>query len=465
MSEGPADTVPGAAVDGIDAALPAAAHRAGTGQQAGAGSRRRSLLARVGLDGLGLADWLALATVFTASWMKLFIEPAGKLPYTTILAVAFIAVFAMERIRERTPVVPRAVVQLGAITAAVTLAYLLGFGNLQAPVERVQFGKGITVWLVQASFMVTLAWHVVLRGRRMLLLVAAAFVGGITVNALYGLAQLALLGAGLNLDRYVVTPLTLGQGKDGGAHHYGGNIYRINGLMRDTNHLGITAASAAAFSLGWLRGRRLLAVGGTNAATTIISLSRSAMLGLAAGVAVAGWLRRRTINVVAVAGAAATLVVAVVLFALAAPDLYTSIVNSRLNLEGQGSQTHLRLYGVVPGMLDQNPLTGMGLNTFAIELESTSGRQGFGPHSYYIQVLTETGVLGALATATLVGVGLAKAARLGTPVAMGVTAAIVATLLGNVFYLTAHLLLLKVLLALAYAAPAVEARHAMQEAR
>ena len=69
-----------------------------------------------------------------------------------------------------------------------------------------------------------------------------------------------------------------------------------------------------------------------------------------------------------------------------------------------------------------------------------SGRVGFGPHSLYVQALTETGLLGAAGIVILlvfVGRCLYRAWKGGDrALAAGLGAAIVATLAANVFYLT-----------------------------
>ncbi len=104
-------------------------------------------------------------------------------------------------------------------------------------------------------------------------------------------------------------------------------------------------------------------------------------------------------------------------------------------------------------MLSLHPLFGLGLNNFSVYYEFVTGRTNFGPHSFYVALFVETGIVGALLfVAFLVylfrsagrprRIGRALAA-LGDPVAArvrplgwGLTAALVATIVSNAFYLT-----------------------------
>src|SRR6185437_108043 len=61
---------------------------------------------------------------------------------------------------------------------------------------------------------------------------------------------------------------------------------------------------------------------------------------------------------------------------------------------GGSTQTHLQFYQLVPPALDPNPLFGMGFNTFAVFYEFVTGQADFGPHSFWIATLVETGMVG-----------------------------------------------------------------------
>jgi O-antigen ligase len=111
------------------------------------------------------------------------------------------------------------------------------------------------------------------------------------------------------------------------------------------------------------------------------------------------------------------------------------------------------VYEFIPDILRSNPLFGLGLNNFSVYYEFVTGRTNFGPHSFYVALLVETGLVGALVFAAFVvwlfrRLGLARrvgaalaaardpvAARV-RPLAWGLTAALVGTLAANAFYLT-----------------------------
>jgi hypothetical protein len=104
-----------------------------------------------------------------------------------------------------------------------------------------------------------------------------------------------------------------------------------------------------------------------------------------------------------------------------------------------------------------------------------TGKTNWGPHSYYVALLVEGGLVGSalfvvflwyvfarLGAARRLGRALAAvrdplAARV-RPLAWGLTAALVATMAGNVFYLTMSFLYFYVFAMLALVVPTVFAR-------
>ena len=135
------------------------------------------------------------------------------------------------------------------------------------------------------------------------------------------------------------------------------------------------------------------------------------------------------------------------------------------------------MYGFVPDVLSTNPLLGLGLNNFAVYYEFVTGKEDFGPHSFYVATLVETGLVGTALFGVFVvwlfrrlgaarGLGRALtaardplAARV-RPLAWGMTAALVATLVANLFYLTMTFYYFYVFAALAVALPVVFGRRA-----
>jgi O-antigen ligase len=136
---------------------------------------------------------------------------------------------------------------------------------------------------------------------------------------------------------------------------------------------------------------------------------------------------------------------------------------------------HLEIYQLLPPVISQHPLFGLGINTFSSYYEFVTGKSNWGPHSYYVALLTETGLVGTLLFAAyivylfrrlaalrrlgrnLAATGDALASRV-RPLAWGLTAALVGTLVANVFYLTMQMYYFFVLAMHILAAPAVFSR-------
>jgi O-antigen ligase len=207
----------------------------------------------------------------------------------------------------------------------------------------------------------------------------------------------------------------------------------------------------------------------------LATLSRSGLLGLGCGALVLALPYRRHLRRPAFLvplGAVALLVGAVVLARL---DFFLTVLRARTNTSSAAASPHFEVYGFVPDVLSMNPFLGLGLNNFAVYYEFVTGRPDFGPHSFYVALLVETGIIGAalfgafviwlfrrLGAARRIGRALAAArdplaARI-RPLAWGMTAALVATLVANLFYLTMTFYYFYVFAALAAALPVVFGR-------
>ncbi len=404
---------------------------------------------------LSRLDWLLLLTLSVLTFEKIRWETSlVTLTWTNLLATAFVVAFLIDRIRHRDLLLHPAAITLAGFMLAFGAVYLAGYFDLTDRAALSYWLKGIGTWAIHFTYLILGVAHMVRRGRPLFLRAIVAFTAGLVVNCVYGVIQLTLaIVAGINLDRLVVGPLTAGQGGVGGINIFGTvsgsqNVYRINALTGDPNHLGVMLCVPLMvllpYYLGDRRGRRrigLLLL--FMLVVQILTLSRSAALGDAAGLLVLapnarGHLpRARTIGIV-LGGLAA---------ALAA--LYTSshfvraVVASRTQLNGGSTQTHLQFYQLVPPALDPHPLFGMGFNTFAVFYQFVTGRTDFGPHSAWIAILVETGLVGMALYLVYFAYLLASAAairhapdpdiaRLG----QGLLAALVATGAGNLFYLT-----------------------------
>jgi O-antigen ligase len=159
-------------------------------------------------------------------------------------------------------------------------------------------------------------------------------------------------------------------------------------------------------------------------------------------------------------GVAATVAVCALVYTTV--PFVNTVVRSRTQVSGQGSQTHLEFYKLVPPALDPHPLLGMGFNTFATFYEKITGRSDFGPHSVWVAVLVETGVVGfAVWVLYVVYIALCAAAMRSSPepdaalFGWGLLAAIAGTAVANLFYLTMRFDYFFAVALIAIAGPAV----------
>jgi hypothetical protein len=185
----------------------------------------------------------------------------------------------------------------------------------------------------------------------------------------------------------------------------------------------------------------------------LATLSRSALLGLTCGALVLVLPYRRHLRRPAFwipLGAVAVVVASVIVVRL---DFFLTVLRARTNTSRGAASPHFAVYSFVPDILSTHLFLGLGLNNFAVYYEFVTGRPDFGPHSFYVATIVETGIVGAALLAVFVvwvfrRLGAARrigrelgaagdplAARI-RPVAWGMTAALVATLVSNVFYLT-----------------------------
>ena len=441
---------------------------------------RERVLAQPVLDGL------FLAAVLTVTFHKLQWQLAGSLTLSDVLTSVFLVVFCWDRLeRGDTRLTRTAVIALGFLLA-FALVYLAGFYALDTAQALAQWAKGMVKFVLHFGFLVTGVALLARRSLRFYWLALAAFCGGIALNALYGVIQLGLAEVvGANLDAALIEPITSRQtginvfGAVGGTQE----VFRPNALTGDPNHLGIELVIPllvlTPLYLRLERGHRLR----TPLAVLLVfllvvelaTLSRSGLLGLACGALVLALPYRRHFRRPAFLiplGAVVLLVGAVILARL---DFFLTVLRARTNTSSAAASPHFEVYGFVPDVLSTNPVLGLGLNNFAVYYEFVTGRPDFGPHSFYVATLVETGVLGAALFAVFVVWifrRLGAARRLGRalatvgdplaararPLAWGMTAALVATLVANLFYLTMTFYYFYVFAALAVALPVVFGR-------
>ncbi|RDI74257.1 O-antigen ligase like membrane protein [Gaiella occulta] len=431
-------------------------------------------------------DALFFATVFTVTFAKIYWTLAGDLSLSDVLTALFLVAFAVNRLEHLDARVARcAAVTLGFF-AAFLAVYLLGFFNLDTAEALAQWAKGMVKFLLHFLFLFAAVALVARRGERFYWWALGTFCAGLVFNALYGLLQLGVAQAsGANLDAAVLSPLTGGASQINvyGAIE-GANVYRPNALTGDPNHLGIELVVPLLVLLPIYlrleRGHRLRTPLMLTLMflflTELATLSRSGLLGLASGLLVLALpygrklLSRQVLLPLAGVGLALAAVVA------QRADFFRTVLRSRVDTGANGTSTHFAVYGFIPDVLAQNPLLGLGLNNFAVYYEFVTGRTNFGPHSFYVALFVETGLVGAALFAVFLGYlfrrlslcrrigralaagGDAAAARV-SPLAWGLTAALVGTMAANLFYLTMSFYYFFVLAMLIVAAPAVFGRR------
>jgi O-antigen ligase len=424
-----------------------------------------------------VTSFFFLATLFCCTFEKVHWSFGSALALSDILAICFLVCFVVVS----RPRLPRTSAVLLAFLAAFSLVYMLGFYNLDTSTGLQQLEKGFIKFLIHFTFLALgVAW-LARRGVPYYWKSLAAFCGGIAVNAAYGVLQLASAQAGVNLDSVFVSPLTGGASQINiyGAVN-GSSVYRPNALTGDPNHLGIMLIVPLLvltplylrLEAGHRLKRKLGALIAFMVVVEIATLSRSGILGLAVGALVLalpyrGYLRSRAL-IAPVIGALAVLAVVVAFRA----HFFLVVLRSRIQTGRASQSAHFQVYDFIPQILHSHPLLGLGLNNFSIYYQAVTGKSNWGPHSFYVSLIVETGIIGTalfalfliwafvrLAVARHLGAALRKAheplAARVNPLAWGWTAALAGTLAANAFYLTMSFYYFFVFLTLALAVPLV----------
>src|SRR5206468_11568578 len=86
----------------------------------------------------------------------------------------------------------------------------------------------------------------------------------------------------------------------------------------------------------------------------------------------------------------------VTLVVLRRQHFFETVIRSRVSTSGRGTSTHFAIYSFIPGVLHLHPLFGLGYNNFSVYYEFVTGKTNWGPHSYYVALLVEGGLVGTL---------------------------------------------------------------------
>jgi O-antigen ligase len=429
--------------------------------------------------------FLFLATLFCITFEKVHWEIAGAVGIADVLTILFLAAFAFDWGATVERRVPRTVAVVLLFFLAFACIDLAGFFNIDTRDSLDQWGKGLVKFVLHFAFLAAGVVFLARRPRAFYWRALSAFTAGMAVNAGYGVLQLLAARAGTNLDDVVLSPLTGGASSINvyGAVN-GANIYRPNALTGDPNHLGIMLVvpllALTPVYLRLERGHRLrlplALLLGFLLLVELATLSRSGILGLVVGALVLVVpYRRRLVSAAFLAPLAGVAVVlgAVVLSRL---HFFEVVVRSRVQTGGRSESAHLAVFDFVPQILHSHPLFGLGLNTFSVYYEFVTGKSNWGPHSFYVALIVETGLVGTLAFfvflrylfarlararaigRTLAAAGDPLAARV-RPLAWGLTAALAGTMAANIFYLTMQFYYFYALAVIVLALPLVFGRR------
>jgi hypothetical protein len=428
-----------------------------------------------------VTSFLFLASVFCVTFEKVHWNIAGNVSLADVLALLFLVSFALTTRRLR---VPWTTAVLLGFFACFLIVYLAGYFDLSDSDALAQWSKGLTKWLIHFAFLACAVVWLSRRGQRYFWRTLGWFCAGIVLNAIYGVLQLLDARRGGNLDATLLSPITGGASQINvyGAIN-GANVYRPNALTGDPNHLGIMLIVPllilTPLYLRLEKGNRwrkwLMVTIAFLLFVEAATLSRSGLLGLIVGALILAVPYRRylrTPQLLVPIGGALVVLLAIV---LARRDFFTTVLKSRVQTSGGSESAHFQVYSFIPHVLHTDPLFGLGLNTFSVYYEFVTGKSNWGPHSYYVALIVETGVVGAalfgvfilwvfrrLRAARALGRALAAArdplAARVRPLAWGSTAALAGTLASNAFYLTMQFYYFYAFTALALAIPVVFAR-------
>jgi O-antigen ligase len=423
-----------------------------------------------------VADFFLLATLFCVTFEKLRWNVAGTLNIADVLTVLFLVAFAFT---VRGPLPRTSVVLLGFFVAFL-LVYLFGFYNLQNKQGLDQYTKGMVKFVLHFLFLVAAVTLLSRRGQQFYWRALGWFCAGLVANCVYGALQLLSARAGHNLDTSVLSPLT------GGASSInvygqvnGASVFRPNALTGDPNHLGVMLdIPLLVLTPLYLRlerdhkWKKPLAVAlAVMLITLLATLSRSGLLGLGVGLLVLAVPYRRFVRSRTLLAPLAAVALLLAYVVYSRWDYFSVVLRSRIQTGGRSTSAHFGVYDFIPQIVQTHPLFGLGLNNFSVYYEFVTGKTNWGPHSYFVALIVETGLVGLLLFLVFlryVYLRLRAARMLGRqlgdrrvlPLAWGFTAALTGTIAANFFYLTMPFYYFYAFLALALALPVVFARRA-----
>ena len=426
-------------------------------------------------DRTRVASFFLFATLFCMTFEKLHWRFSSSLDLSDVLTVLFLVAFALTY---RGGMPRTAGIVLGFL-AAFAVVYLLGFFNIQTQQGLDQFTKGMVKFVLHFLFLAAAVTFLSERGERYYWRALGWYCGGILANCIYGILQLLSAKAGHNLDTTVLSPLTGGASSINIYGQVGGqSVFRPNAMTGDPNHLGIFLDVPLLVLLpvylrlerGHRWKRRLAWALGFMFLVQLATLSRSGLLGLGVGLIVLAVPYRRFVFSRALLYPLAGIGVVLAYVLYSRWHYFSVVLRSRVQTHGASSSAHFAVYSYIPTVLHDNPPLGFGLNTFSVYYEFVTGKTNWGPHSFWVALVVETGLVGLLLFVVFLRyvytrlhaarlLGRALADRRVLPLAWGLTAALTGTIAANFFYLTMSFYYFYALLALALALPLAFARR------
>jgi O-antigen ligase len=420
---------------------------------------------------------LFFASLFVATFEKVHWNVAGQIGINDIATILFLVAYV---VTERRPL-PRTSAIVLAFFAAFALVYLAGFWDIETKQGLTQFAKGMTKFVIHFAFVIAAVGYLWQRGERFFWRALGWFTAGFVANAVYGILELLAALAGHNLDNLVLVPLTGGASRISIFGIIGGqNIYRVNALTGDPNHFGVMLIvpllALTPVYLRLERGHRLkwplAAVLAFLLLVDFATLSRSGGLGLIVGALVLLLPYRRLFR------SKQFLIPLGILTAVVLGVIYTRhhffsvLLRERVQTNGRSTNAHFAVYSFIGQILHTHPLLGLGLNNFAVYYEFVTGKANYGAHSYWVEVIVDSGLIGLVLWIVFlryIFVRLLAARRLGRlldrsgdpqgqhvrPLAYGLTAALVGTIAANFFYLTMQFYYFYAFIVFALALPVV----------
>jgi O-Antigen ligase len=431
-----------------------------------------------------VTDFLFFATLFCVTFEKIRWEIAGSVNLADILTILFLLAFLLERLVWADRRLPRTALVVIAFLGVLVLVYLIGFYNMQTHEALSQWGKGLVKYVIHFLFLVAGIAYVARRSERFFWRSLGWFTAGLAANSVYGVLQLLDARRGGNLDQTVLNPLTGGASS---INVYGAvageSVYRPNALTGDPNHLAIMLVVPllilTPIYLRMEQTRRRIWLGILIAFLLVVelaTLSRSGILGLIVGVIVLVFPYRMKLLSRAMLLPLSGVALVVLYEFVRRPQFFETVFRSRTQTGGGSTSAHFLVYDFVPQILHSHPLFGLGLNNFSVYYAFVTGKDNWGPHSFYVALIVETGVVGTIAFLAFLGyvfyrlrlairIGKALAAigdwvaRRVRPLSWGMTAALAGTMAANFFYLTMQFYYFYAFLMLALAVPIVFGRR------